>query len=233
MGVKSYTLKVYDSAGNLGSLDIDIEIYDLSKPEIILYNDSIILDYNTNFKNYDFLKYIKEIKDNEAINYDRLTIESDLENEVGNYNVSYIYNDGTYETKKNLNVNLVSFSKPIIKTEAISILEGEYANLANYISVYDESDPNVLDSLIIYDDEVNYYKAGRYFAEAYAINSSGISNTKSVEVRVLNNKDYNRYLGNDSSDFFNFKDLIYIAILIILIVIFSVVLILLKRKKKI
>ena len=119
--------------------------------------------------------------------------------------------------------------------KTVSILEGEYVDLTNYIEVFDESDSNVSSSLIVYDDDVNYYKAGVYMAEVYAINSSGISTTQNVEVKVLNNKDYNRMFGNDS--FFETKDIIYISLMLGMMILFAsifiIVVFILKRKKKI
>ncbi len=231
VGVTTYTLKVYDSALNEANLDIEVEIYDPYIPEIILFNESIILDYETNFNNLDFKKYIKEISDNETVDYNKLRIETDLENEVGSYIVNYKYSDGSHEVLKTLNVNLVSFDKPTIDTKTISILEGEYVDLADYIEVYDKSDSNIESSIVVYDNDVNYYKAGVYKAEVYAINSSGISTTQNIEVKVLNNKDYNK--ANGGSNFFEIKDIIYIGILIILIGGFALFFIILKKKKKI
>ncbi len=235
VGINTYTIKVADSALNEASLDIEVEIYDPYIPEISLFNESIILDYETNFKAYDFKKYVKEIKDNETVDYSKLIIETNLENKVGEYYVDFKYNDGTHEVLKTLNVNLVSFDKPTIDTKTISILEGEYVDLASYIEVYDASDSNIASSLIIYDNDVNYYKAGVYKAEAYAINSSGISTTQNIEVKVLNNKDYNKMLGNDVS--FEMKDIIYISIMFGMMILFAAIFIfvifILKRKKKI
>ena len=235
VGIKTYTLRVSDSALNEATLDIEVEIYDPYIPEINLYNESIILDYETNFKAYDFKKYVKEIKDNETVDYSKLKIEANLENKVGEYLVDFIYSDGTHEVVKSLNVNLVSFDKPTIDTKTISILEGEYVDLSNYVEVYDESDSNIASSLVIYDNDVNYYKAGVYMIEAYAINSSGISTTQNIEVKVLNNKDYNRMLGNSSM--LETKDIIYLSIMLGMMILFAGIFIIavfiLKRKKKI
>ena len=60
-------------------------------------------------------------------------------------------------------------------------------DLSLFIECYDESDENILESLEIYDQNVNYGEPGIYYAEAYCMNSSGLSTTKTFKVIVNSN----------------------------------------------
>ena len=181
-----YTVKVENSCGLMSKKTIRIKVVDKTIPVITLLAKDIVLDYKTDFNSYDFKKYIKEIIDDEKINYDRLEITHNIINEIGSYVVTFTYNDGYNKGIEELRVLLISSEKPIINTEEISISKGEKDDIKNYLDIIDESDPNIIDSVILYDNNVDYDKEGSYIAEVYCINSSGISNTKKIKINVSN-----------------------------------------------
>lgn len=185
IGLYKYTASVANKVGLESFLEFYVNITDDKKPIITLTNDAVILDYKTDFTNYDFKSYINSIDDNTPVDYNNLIITSNIENKVGNYNVYYMYNDGTYNAQAILNVRLKSYLNPIIECDDITIYESSNFNILDYVMIYDESDPLILDSLDLFDDNVDYNTPGEYYIELYVLNSSGLSATKRVKLTIL------------------------------------------------
>ena len=234
IGDYEYYLSVKDSNGNEAKELINVKIKDLTIPEIELVKDSDLLSYKLNLDSFDYFKYIKNIKDNDLIDYNKLTYETNLCNKVGSYYIRYKYDDGINNIYKDVIIKLMSYEKPIIKTNTIPVLVGKYTDIKPMIEIEDLSDDNINSSIIITDDNVNYYKEGSYIVDVYAINSSGISTNEKVEIKVLNNKDYNNYLKIETNTS-NISPLIYIfsSIIILFLIGFTIFIIILKKKKKI
>lgn len=188
VGASRYVLSVINFAGLQTVKEIEIYVVDDSAPVIQLTQESVVLDYKSDFTTLDFTQYVKTIVDNASIESENLRITHNLENKVGSYFVRYGYTDSLYAASAVLKVELVSFEAPVIEAEEIRIPAGESVCLADYITVIDASDDHVAASLEIYDDTVDYSKAGVYYAEAYAINSSGLSKTKRFKVIVEEEK---------------------------------------------
>ncbi|MCR5113946.1 MAG: hypothetical protein K6A63_08425, partial [Acholeplasmatales bacterium] len=64
-----------------------------------------------------------------------------------------------------------------------SIKEDTNVDLSQFITIVDESDDNIYESLEIDDSAVNYSEEGTYYATAFAMNSSGLSST--VKFRII------------------------------------------------
>ena len=203
-GEFEYELKVTDSSGNEQIEKIKVYIKDLTKPTIELNKETEILNYKTDFKTFNFYKYVSNLTDNGKIDNDKLTYETNLENKVGTYYIRYKYNDGRNYVYKDLIVKLVSYERPIIETDSIKLQVGTYVDLKDYINVIDPSDDTVSSSLIIDDSNVNYNKEGSYIAKAYAINSSGISTEENIEVKVLSKSKYKKYINGCKRKFNNY-----------------------------
>ena len=189
-GKKEIEVIVKNSGGNITKKNVVIEVVDDVAPIIELVSNFITLDYLIDIESLNLVKYISKIEDDEIINYDNLTISHNLENKVGNYQIFYNYNDGVNETNEILDVKMISFNGPTIIVNEVVINEGEYVNLNDFIEVTDPSDNNVLSTLTINDDSVNYEKEGIYYAGVYAINSSGMSTTKKIRI-IVNKKNNN------------------------------------------
>lgn len=222
-----YTVSVENSYGNRDELTISIHVIDDVKPQIIISNNNIILDYKVNIDNLDLTKYIR-IEDNNSIDYSNLTITHDIINKVGNYIVNYEYNDGNYITNESLNLSLVSHEAPIIKVDNIVIDTESSIDILDYIHVIDDSDPNIEKSLIIDDKDVNYDKEGTYYANLYCINSSGLSTEKKAKI-VIKNKEI-KY--NDEHKNYSFTTIGLIAIIGILVIV-NISYIFISRRNKI
>ncbi len=181
-----YTVRVQNAVGLEASKTVRICIVDDQIPEIELTeeNDIVFLDYSLDFTTYDFRKHIKNIVDNKPIDYKNLTITHDLKNEVGSYHIRYTYTDSTYITTKVLEVKLRSYQKPEFQIDDVRVKEGESLDLRDYVLVYDPSDANIGKTMEIIDTEVDYETPGTYYAEVYAINSSGLSNIERFKVIV-------------------------------------------------
>jgi hypothetical protein len=221
-----YTVSVSNDAGLSDSITITIKVVDEEAPTLELTTHSILLDYTLDFSTVDFKKYIKSLTDNTSINYENLSITNDLENRVGNYTIWYSYTDGIYTVNDSIEVSLVSYNKPKIYVDDIELYVDSSINLYDVIELDDPSDPDIYDSLIIYDQNVNYNKEGIYYAEAYCMNSSGQSTTKSFKIII-----------HDTSLFkeenMPFYIVIFVSALIILIlVLFILIYFLSKRRKK-
>lgn len=180
----NYTISVSNNSLLTSYYTVKIHVVDEEEPVLELTQHELILDYKTDFENYNFMQHIKKLSDNLPINKDNIKIEHNLENNVGNYIINYSYNDGVYEVADSISVNLFSFKSPKIKASDIEMKVSSNINLYDYVSVSDESDINILDSLIIDDNEVNYNSEGEYFATAYCMNSSGLSSQVKFKVIV-------------------------------------------------
>ncbi len=117
----SFSVSVVNSANLKTTKTITISVIDSENPTITLSTNRVLLDYKTDFYNYDFTKYIKEITDNDLINYDNLEITSDIKNEIGNYNVYYKYSDGINITTEVLEVVLVVFKLALLTTLTLKL----------------------------------------------------------------------------------------------------------------
>ena len=206
IGEKEYVIKVSNSSFNETKLNIIISIIDDVCPIITPLEENIILDYKTDFDEYNF-KSLVDIEDNNDINYDNLTYKFDkpLENKVGTYNVIYTYNDNYFISSATIKLTLLSFDKPSIILDDVIIDKNNKVDLMDYITVYDESDPDVLNSLIVDDTNVNYSKSGTYYVDVSCINSSGEKAISKLSVTVKNNNE-------------NLKERPYIITIIVLII---------------
>lgn len=234
VGEYKYELSVSDSSGNETKEEIVVNIKDLTIPQIELTKESDILSYKVDLKNFNYTKYVKNITDNEAIDYNNLTYETNLANNVGTYYIRYKYDDGTNLVYKDLIIKLVSYDKPQVETHNVVLPVGSYADLKEYVEVSDKSDSSVSKSIVIDDENVNYYKEGNYIASVYAINSSGISTTENIEVKIVSQKEFTNITSpsyeKDISDYINY---ILAAVIIVIVIGFTVFIIVLKKKKKI
>ncbi len=179
----NYTVSVKNKSGNTTTKTIRIYVVDDTPPTMKLQTHNLLLDYKTNFDEYDFASKVS-LTDNLPINYDNLSITTDVKNEVGSYTVWYSYTDGVYEVEDTIDLKCISKEKPKIMADDIVIKAKSNADLKNYITVYDDSDNNIYESLEIDDSKVNYLKKGTYYATVCATNSSGQSATQRIKVII-------------------------------------------------
>lgn len=188
LGKNEYEVKVANSGGSKATKKVVIEVVDNIKPEISLVSDIITLNYLTDLDNFNYLKYVLKIEDDMPINYDNLKVSSSLENKVGIYHIYYEYSDGINIATAILEARLISYKGPTINVSDIYAKVGDYIDIANYVTIVDESDPTVYQNMVITDDEVKYNEAGVYYASVYSINSSGVSTTKKIKVVIEEEK---------------------------------------------
>ncbi|MBQ3253632.1 MAG: hypothetical protein IJA65_03665, partial [Acholeplasmatales bacterium] len=184
LGSYEYMVDVLNSANLKATYSIIIEVVDETPPEMELTTHTAILNYEENFNDFNFMKYIKSLRDNVEINYDNLSITHNLENKVGSYQIFFSYTDGVYEVSDVIDVKLVSKIRPIIDVNDVVVPINSSINLLDYVLITDYSDPNILESVSIIDDNVNYQKPGTYYASISVINSSGLSTTKKIKIVV-------------------------------------------------
>ena len=210
LGDNIYEFKVSDLSGNYASINVNVKVVDNIEPTIKLYTKEITFDFYDNILYYDFYKYIEALMNNGSIlDSSLVNITHNIENKVGKYHIYYSYSDGVSETIEKIAVNVVSSKPPTINVKDITISENERIDFTQYIEVKDESDDNAYLSLIINDENVDYTKKGKYTASAYAINSSGLSTTKTFYVIVVND---DKLIG-----YFESEEVIYFVISIIIL----------------
>lgn len=180
-----YTVSVKNKSGNLTSKTIRIKVVDDTPPVLTLKTHNLILDYKTNFDEYDFSSKVS-ITDNLSVDYDNLNITTDIKNEVGTYTVWFSYTDGVFVVSDSIEVKCVSKEKPKIIADDIVIRAKSNVAIKDFITINDESDPNIYESLEVDDSKVNYLKEGTYYATVYATNSSGLSSTERIKVIISN-----------------------------------------------
>lgn len=224
LGDYTYNLSVTNSAGITTYYAFLVHVIDDEEPVLILSNHSIRLDYKTDFSSFDFMKYIKELSDNVDIDYDNLSITHNLDNKVGNYYINYKYFDGIFCVSDSIDVSLISYCAPKIYVSNIAIKENENINLMDYIIIEDESDENILESVIINDNEVDYDNEGTYYATVFCINSSGLSSDAKFKIIVESDSLFSKSNIGISISFF--------VILIILIGLSTFIIIYVYKKKK-
>ena len=151
-----------------------------------------MLDYKTNFETYNFYQHIKSLTDNVDINLDNLKINHTMENKIGNYMITYTYSDGVYSVSDSIDVNLISYQSPKILVSDISVNENTNVNLKDYISVVDESDEYIAESIEVDDKDVLYDTEGTYYATAFCMNSSGLSSTVKFKVIVTSDSIFSK-----------------------------------------
>ena len=185
LGKYEYTVSVTNSSNMTEYYTIYINVVDNIEPKLSLLEKDIILNYNIDIDDYSFYDNVV-VEDNTPINYDNLSITHNIINKVGVYDIWYTYTDGKYTVSDSARVSLVSFTAPTIEiVDNIEIKKNTNIDLYSYVIVTDESDPNILSSLTIYDSSVNYNKKGSYVANVFCMNSSGLSSNKKMIVNVV------------------------------------------------
>ena len=180
-----YTVTVKNKSGNMSSKTVRVKVVDDTPPTMTLTTHNLILDYKTDLESYDFSSKVK-LSDNMPINYNNLYIYTDAKNKVGSYTVWFSYTDGVYEVSDEIELKCVSKEKPKIIADDIIIKTKSNVRLKDFITIIDDSDDLIYESLEIDDSSVNYSKEGTYYATAYAINSSGLSSTERIKVIIDN-----------------------------------------------
>ena len=178
-----YTVTVKNKSGNMSSKTIRISVVDDIPPTMVLQTHNLILDYKTDFSEYDYSSKVS-LSDNLPINWNNLNITTDVKNEVGTYTIWYSYTDGVYTVSDEITLKCISKEKPKIVADDIVIKAKSNVNLKDFITIIDDSDNNVYESLEIDDSNVNYLKEGTYYATVYATNSSGLSATERIKVII-------------------------------------------------
>lgn len=185
IGSFDYTVSVKDSSNQEVTYQITIEIVDNIKPEIALYKTNITENYMADLESINFLDYVKSLIDNnESLNINLITVSTNIINKVGTYHVNYEYIDeGGNKASASLEVILLSNKAPKIQANDIHVKQGQKVDLEDGIIVTDDSDPLAKESLVINGD-VDFEEVGTYEIEAYAINSSGLSQKITFRVYV-------------------------------------------------
>ena len=226
LGDFDYTISVTNSAGLTTEYTVKLHVKDEEQPVLTLSTHSIFMDYQTDFENYNYNQYIKSLTDNLDINYDNLYISYTMENKIGTYTINYSYTDGIYTVSDNIDVSLVSYQSPKITVADISIKENSNIDLSQFVTIVDDSDPNIYESLEIDDSAVNYSEEGTYYATAFAMNSSGMSSTVKFRVIVTSTSWFSK-----TNVGLSITSIILFIIVIALTALIGVFLILKKRKK--
>lgn len=212
-----------DKNGNISTINITIAIVDLNEVSMEIYEDVLILNYAE-----DYTKAIEDnlkscflgknnVRDEVEINYNNLC------NEVGKYKVSYIYDNNGKYSEISCEVVLLSENSPVILIENINVTKGQTVNILDYISVIDESDPEINEKIVYDASTVDWYNSGTYIVKISVTNSSNLTSTENLYVIVENPN-----LFDDTQDNYN---LYLIGIVAIFLVLGTVFLVYKKRKK--
>ena len=222
-----YTVSVTNSIGSTSTFNAKIHVVDREEPKIVLSQKKLILDYKDNIEGIDFTTYIKNITDNNQIDYNNLTITNNIENKVGTYNVWFEYNDGYYIAKETMDISVISHEAPDIEVNDIILNIDSQTDLSKYVRIIDQSDPNIKSSLVIDDSEVEYDKEGTYYVNIYCMNSSGLSSEKRARVVVRKESTYTEgYKGYSITS-------IALGAMVVFLIIFNISYIIFSRKRNI
>lgn len=185
-GKQVITVSFSDLQGNVSSMEVVVWIVDETEPEIILKQESLLLDYETDFNNYNFLDNIYSAYDGKKDISNLVFVDfSLLVNEVGVYTIYYKYDDNGNIYTVSCQVHLLSNKSPVVNTNDIEIEEGDLPNYSDYIDVVDPSDITILESTQIDDSRVDYSTSGTYPVYITVTNSSGLSTTETLFVTIV------------------------------------------------
>lgn len=229
LGEIEYVVSVTDSSDSQTTYTITVEIVDEIIPVIELHQYEKTENYLA-ADSFDFMSYVKSLTDNNKILDNSLVkYDTNIESKVGLFYVNYYYFDeGGNKATATLAINLVSFKGPKITIDQskTTIKQGQKLNIDELVTVEDDSDPLVEESLVI-TGGTDFSEIGTYTLEAYAINSSGVATTKSFYVYV---EEDNPILGLFKSDNWVYLAIVAGAIIVSLGSVFYVMKI--KRERK-
>lgn len=175
-----------DHQGNYSEMEIMVQVIDVGEPEIILKEESLLLDYKTDFSKYDFYENINSAYDGKVDIRNDVGIDiSSLENKVGVYSIYYYYNDNSGVYKVECKIHLLSNESPVVDTQDVEVEKGETIDYSDYINVSDPSDSTVSSSMQIDDSRVDFHTPGVYPVYITATNSSGLMTTDILYVTVV------------------------------------------------
>lgn len=167
-------------------MEIMVQVIDVGEPEIILKEESLLLDYKTDFSKYDFYENINSAYDGKVDIRNDVGIDiSSLENKVGVYSIYYYYNDNSGVYKVECKIHLLSNESPVVDTQDVEVEKGETIDYSDYINVSDPSDSTVSSSMQIDDSRVDFHTPGVYPVYITATNSSGLMTTDILYVTVV------------------------------------------------
>lgn len=226
---KEFQLEVsfFDSNNNYSSFIVKIIIIDENEPVINLFNDTLILEYNTDYL-ADLRNNIKEafvgkvdIKDNVLIDV------SNIKESVGVYPVTYSYIYKEKQVTKVITINILSSMPPTLILENFDSVIGKKPDYYSHISVIDDSDPYISTKVNIDDGNVDYYYAGRYPVYISVINSSGISKTDTLYVTIVEDKSLFSNVNDEESKYYILTGIVIVFVAVGVIIWYNK-----KRKNK-
>lgn len=178
-------VRFYDTQGNMSEYIVYINVVDKNDIMINLISEDILIDFESNLEEYDFLQNVS------SANYGNIDIKNELniditqlEQKVGVYTIIYSYSKLNKSYSKTCNVHILSSKAPEISTINVECSAGEAVNLFDFFTIDDFSDPDILESVEIDDSLVDYNNIGIYPVYISATNSSGLSTTKTLYVTV-------------------------------------------------
>ena len=226
---KEFQLEVRfnDSNYNYSSIFVNVVIVDENEPVINLINETLILEYNTD--------YLLELKNNIKEAYvGKLDIKNDviidisnIKESVGVYTITYSYTYKEKQVSKVITVNVLSSVAPTLILENFESAIGKKPDYYAHISVIDESDPYISTKIDIDDSNVDYYYAGRYPVYVSVLNSSGLSKTDTLYVTIIEDKTL--FSNNDGEEN---KNYLIAGILIVFVAVVGIIWYNKKKKNK-
>ena len=208
-------VKFHDSNNNYSSIFVNIVIVDENEPIIVLFNETLILEYNTD--------YLTELKNNikEAyvgktdIKNDVIIDTSNLKESVGVYSITYSYTYKDKQASKVITVNVLSSVPPTLVLENFDSMIGKKPDYYSHISVIDESDPYIATKIDIDDSNVDYYYAGRYPVYVSVINSSGLSKTDTLYVTIVEDKSIFSNVGDEENKYYLIAGIVIVFVAVV------------------
>lgn len=169
-------------------MEVLIEIRDKSVPIIELFEETLILDYKSNLQE-GLEGNIKRayLGADDITNLVQIKCDQ-LKQEIGVYQITYLYDLNGKYAEKECQVHVLSTTKPIILIQNIQTEIGNKVNLKDYIQVEDASDQTVSNHIELDENAVDYTKAGVYPVSVCVTNSSNLTAYETLYVTVLEKK---------------------------------------------
>ncbi|MDE6656395.1 MAG: hypothetical protein K2J85_05325, partial [Anaeroplasmataceae bacterium] len=173
-----------DKNKNTTRIAVTIEIVDRDEVKIELYKSNLILEYNQDFE-LALKQNLKSAYLGKTNILDEIIIDTkNVKKEVGSYKVTYSYSFKDKVGEVECELKLLANSAPVLLVENINVSVNERANILDYLTIYDPSDPNI-ESKVEYDDSlVDYSKEGTYPVRVTVTNSSNLSAYETIYVTV-------------------------------------------------
>ncbi|MDL2292434.1 hypothetical protein LJC17_02460 [Acholeplasma sp. OttesenSCG-928-E16] len=188
VGIYELILTVKDQSLNETILLAEVIVCDIEPPSISLSQQIIYLDVFS--KKIDYSSYILKIEDNyDELSLDDVIYDGNINYDiVGKYQITFLVFDssGNYQ-EETLIIYIDDYTPPVINV-FLPKETNTPLSLYDYVTVFDNYDGNITDSIMIDQTNIDYSKKAIYHIKYFCLDSRGNYQEEIVELSIILNK---------------------------------------------